>query len=548
MTKRSYLTRNAAGVIVPTPGDPATYLIYGADGVLIAGTQVSASADPNAVRWDFTTGSLSAAELPVGTTFPSQENVGLTNNGNAFILTWAPSSSLRYVVYSAYAATGRQWVPISPWITGTQFIDGNVYDGRQIFYQVWRMVDGVEVLHAEFNGIQPPRVWESAAANLPPGRYVDRNFRSLDAAVPDFKLVDGQTGAQLYDFDRCAFAGKQYGLKGFGNRVKLRHSRFWRLHPGGPDKLHGNSLHLENFRHADVQNCYFENQFSCYFTLKDNRGAAGDTLIFSHNQVRNVMNQRTDASGGYKTGATDFERGQAIQISMCMDGLLEPNGTPRTTTTGIRGGRVCWNKVDNEPGYSRVEDNISCFKLKGYPGDLFLIDDNMIDGAHTYVPGVHTDYSGGGIMIGDEGGSYISQSRNIIVRYGNYGIAIMNGEGNQANDNRLTRGPRTWDGIRIALAPPTGLIAAQFWDYNRVGAAMRNNSMNGNLLRNQYEKPDGTLVTNHDYILVAGQNGNTYTGNTKFVGAVTVTMENAEHALWRDRLEAAGKTFGPQWA
>lgn len=547
MTKRSYLTRNAQGVIVPTAGDPATYLIYGADGVLKAGTQVSASADPGALRWDFTTGSLSARELPVGTTFPSQENVGLTNNGNAFVLTWAPSSSLRYVVYSAYAPTGRQWVPISPWITGTTFTDGNVYDGRHIWYQVWRVVDGVEVLHAEFNGIQPARVWENATS-LPPGRYENRFFRSLSHTTPDVLLTNGQSGSQLYDFERCAFAGMQYGLKGFGNRVKLRNSRFWRLHPGGPDRLHGNSLHLESFRHADVQNCYFENQFSCYFTEKDNRGAAGDTLTYSHNFIRNVMNQRTDANGGYKTGATDFERGQAIQISKCSEGLLSSDGSPKTTTTGIPGGRVCWNYVHNEPGYSRVEDNISCFKLKGAAGNLFQIDDNLIDGAHTYVPGVHTGYSGGGIMIGDEGGSFISQSRNIVLRYGNYGIAIMNGEGNQANDNRMTRGPRTWDGIRIALAPPTGLIAAQFWDYNGVGAAMKNNSMNGNLLRNQYEKADGTKVTNHDFVTVAGQSGNTYTNNIKYVGDVTMAMENAEQALWRDRLQAANKTFGPQWA
>ncbi|WP_412027932.1 Ig-like domain-containing protein [Deinococcus yunweiensis] len=476
---------------------------------------------------------------------PPPSAAALTNDGDAFTLSWPASSSLLYVVYSAYAETGRMFVPISPWVQGTTFRDPNVYDGRHVWYQVYRLVNGVEVLHAELNGIQPNRVWESAAS-LPPGRYENRNFRSLDPNVNDVALTNGQTGTQLYEFINCCFAGMRHALGGFRNRVRGRGLRVWRLHPGGTGVKHGRGLDLQEFRHVDVQYSYFEDVQANYFTLHDNRGAAGDTLLFKFNFVRNVVGMLTDGAGGYKTGADDFYRSQAWQVSSCRAGLTNKDGTARPYTTSLRGAEIMWNLVSNEPGYSRAEDDSSMYKVDGQPDSKVKVQFNMLDGAYCYRPTVHTEFSGGGLMIGDEGGNYISQRFNRVTRISNYGIALLNGHDNESSDNRVVRSPFLYSGERIAVAPPSGLVAAQMWDYNGVGSAMKDNHMDRNVLAFQYQKADGTLVRKPKYVPMAGKNGNTFDDNVEFTADVTVAMEWAELAGWRDDLRAAGLGFGPQ--
>lgn len=473
---------------------------------------------------------------------PPPSAATLTNDGDAFTLTWPTSTSAMYVVYSAYAETGRMWVPISPWVQGTTFRDPNVYDERAIWYRVYRLKDGVELLHAELNGVQPARVWEDPV-NLPPGRYVNRRFRSLDPTKKAFKM-NPCAPDKIYDFEGCSFAGVAGLLHGWFSRVKMRACRSWGLMPPGENKAHGHGVACEQFRHVDIQYSYFENIKNNYLTQHQSTGAAGDTLLFQNNFGRNIMGQRTDGAGGYKTGNAvnqDFEYSQMLQLAKCKPGI---SGDPNSSA--IRGGQVRWNYVSNEPNFSRIEDNYSNYQTWGQPDSKLQLTDNLVDGAFPWRPTVHTTYSGGAYMVGDEGGQDIEQNRNIAVRYTNYGGAIMNGHGNISDNGRYVRSPYLWNGERMTIAPPTGLVALQFWDYNRAGVDMRDNRMNNNYLANQYQKATGNPVTNNAFITVNGKNGNVYAGNTEFTGLVTVEMEWAEVRLWRDRLLAASQGFGPQ--
>ncbi|CAM3837656.1 Ig-like domain-containing protein [Deinococcus frigens] len=468
----------------------------------------------------------------------------LTNDGDAFTLNWPSSTSNQYVVYSAYAATDRMFAPISPWVQGTTFRDPNVYDGVAVWYQVWRLVNGIEVFHAEVNGVQPERIWEDPA-QLPPGRYVGRRFRSLTPGVRAFKTT-GCSPTQLYDFEDCSFASVYHCIHGWFARVKMRGVRMWGLMPEGADKSHGSGFAFEQFRHLDVEYCYFENIKNNYLTQHQSTGAPGDTMHFNRNFARNIMGQKTDGAGGYREGNTvnvDFTYSQVLQLAKCKPGITgDPN------SSAIRGGQIIGNYSSNEANWSRVEDNYSDYQTFGYPDSKIQMTDNLVDGAFPYRPTVHTTYSGGGYMVGDEGGNDIEQNRNIAVRYTNYGGAIMNGVGNISDNGRYVRSPYLWNGQRMTIAPPTGLVAMQFWDYNRVGAGMHDNSMKNNYLANQYQKATGDPITNNSFVTVNGKNGNVYEGNTEFKGLVTVEMEWAEVRLWRDRLAANSKGFGPQYA
>ena len=74
----------------------------------------------------------------------------------------------------------------------------------------------------------------------------------------------------------------------------------------------------------------------------------------------------------------------------------------------------------NEPGKSRVEDNINIYLSSGTAAIPILIHDNYIQGAYTINPaqGSYSNktysydwsYAGGGILLGDGGTTTLSQA------------------------------------------------------------------------------------------------------------------------------------------
>jgi hypothetical protein len=89
---------------------------------------------------------------------------------------------------------------------------------------------------------------------------------------------------------------------------------------------------------------------------------------------------------------------------------------------GVSGGgnRVSFNKFENIQGQSYTEDAISLYKCNGLPIDPIRIESNWIRGGGP-------SKSGGGIMLGDGGGSNQVAKNNILVDPGQYGMAISGG-------------------------------------------------------------------------------------------------------------------------
>jgi len=92
--------------------------------------------------------------------------------------------------------------------------------------------------------------------------------------------------------------------------------------------------------------------------------------------------------------------------------------------------RVNYNKFENILGESYGEDAISMYKSKGIATDPIQIIGNQIRGGGP-------SKSGGGIMLGDNGGSYQIAKDNILVNPGQYGMAISGGNHISIINNKI---------------------------------------------------------------------------------------------------------------
>ncbi len=84
------------------------------------------------------------------------------------------------------------------------------------------------------------------------------------------------------------------------------------------------------------------------------------------------------------------------------------------------GNRISYCKFENILGKSYPEDAISTLKSNGTAASPIIIEGNWIRGGGP-------SHSGGGIMLGDGGGSYIVAKNNILVDAGQYGMAVAGG-------------------------------------------------------------------------------------------------------------------------
>ncbi len=113
-------------------------------------------------------------------------------------------------------------------------------------------------------------------------------------------------------------------------------------------------------------------------------------IVVNHNQFRNMQGP--------------MPRGQFVQFN-------NVNGPYNS---------ISYNRGENVFGESTPEDAINLFKSNGTPSSPIRVTGNRIRGGGP-------SKSGGGVMLGDNGGSYQLASGNILVNPGQYGMAIAGG-------------------------------------------------------------------------------------------------------------------------
>jgi len=160
----------------------------------------------------------------------------------------------------------------------------------------------------------------------------------------------------------------------------------------GPSK--GEGVTLYNCTNITVENCYME-------SISTGVSAVESFAIkVNYNDVKNVMGP--------------FPRGQMVQFD-------EVTGS---------GSSISYNVCENIAGQSHPEDAISLFKSHGTANDPIKVIGNWIRGGGPSI-------SGGGIILGDYGGSYINVENNILVDAGQYGIAITAGNNLTIKNNKI---------------------------------------------------------------------------------------------------------------
>lgn len=112
--------------------------------------------------------------------------------------------------------------------------------------------------------------------------------------------------------------------------------------------------------------------------------------------------------------------------------------------------RVTGNKLENILGQSYPEDAISMYKSNGLPTDNIYITNNWIIGGGP-------SKSGGGIMLGDNGGSYQVAESNILVNPGQYGMAVSGGTHMQITGNEIYGKAQSFTNVGLYYWNQSGL-------------------------------------------------------------------------------------------
>jgi len=130
----------------------------------------------------------------------------------------------------------------------------------------------------------------------------------------------------------------------------------------------------------------------------------GGNLSFTNNYVKNVSRDQSGNGGGGNIVQMVYARGPGIRV---------------TNNIGI-----------NILGESYPEDLINVYRSSGTASDPILISGNKFLGGGPSP-------SGGGIILGDQGGSYQIAENNILVNPGQYGMQIAGGNNNTIRNNQI---------------------------------------------------------------------------------------------------------------
>jgi hypothetical protein len=257
------------------------------------------------------------------------------------------------------------------------------------------------------------------------------------------------------------------------------------------------------------------------------------TFRFEHNSIEQKGGVKLNNYSGGGSPAAVIRYNQAHNI----DGRLPGGGTDLIqfvqfdAVNNAPGVDISWNRIDNDPGNSSVEDNINMHSSSGTAASPILIHDNLVHGAYG-LPATDSNYSGGGILLGDYAGAYETARDNVVVSSANYGIAVAAGQHMTLTNNQVISAGQLPGG-----APMAANVGAVVW--NQYSAPFGDINMYGNTVG--YSKADGSR---NDWWLpdCDGQCSNTA---LKPGQPITTADEQTAITGWESRAAAGGIHLGP---
>ena len=326
-----------------------------------------------------------------------------------------------------------------------------------------------------------------------------------------------------------------------GVNLTVENTNGYGLNPNVAGDSPGRFLDAYNFANIVVEHDYL--QSTAGIELDTHQGSSGTVKILD-NKALNIDGRISNGAGGWlnyndrenlSTGAWDsgYNIVQFVQLS---------------NVHAVPGIGIGWNQVINQPGNSRVEDNINIFDSSGTSSSPILIHDNYIQGAYTIDPtqSNYSDgtyyydwtFSGGGILLGDGGtttlshaAGYVQAYNNEVVSTQNYAIAIAAGHDETFYDNQMISSGLLPNG-QTMFGTNSG---AYIWNsYGVPASVFYNNSGHDNLIGWLQE---GAQVD------AWVPNATSWTNN-KFSGAITLATEASELTSWQNQLVTSHVAIG----
>jgi hypothetical protein len=416
----------------------------------------------------------------------------------------------------------------------------NVAGKKQLKLVVTAGADGPSQDHADWaaptlQGCVPalPNAAEAKDAFSGPliitrGGTYSGNWESLDAKVPAVRIRTSEPVV----IENSTVRGRGTLIQGLQNRLTVRNTRGISLNPEVEGRSPGRFANLEEVYGAQFENNLLEGTGGIYIRQYRGDAARGETIRVLRNVVKNIDGRQSNGNGGYSDNA--FNWAQFVQLN---------------DVTRIAGAEIAWNQVVNEPGKSRVEDNINLYVSSGTPTSPIKIHDNYIQGAYNALPATDAVFSGGGILVGDGKVSdptkngYAHVYNNQIVSTTNYGIAIAGGMGSVLENNRVLSSGRLPDGSPV----PAQNVGMYLWDANS-GAKLSPSTFGKNIVRYNtigWTRIRGSVTDGNPYWWPAkGLNGSVTISTVNLGTSVTLETERQEFRRWQDKLGQAGVSIG----
>lgn len=298
---------------------------------------------------------------------------------------------------------------------------------------------------------------------------VTGNYRSDDPDVPAIKI----STTQPVVIQNCVVAGRgdlistraENSLQPRTN-VTVQNCRGYGLNPEKRMVNPGRFVHAQGAVSVTVANNFMKQTGGIYI-----QGGADNPLQhlqIVRNRALNIDGRRSDGQGGWLTPAAGdpqdrFYRVQFVQLN---------------SVRSVPDAEIAWNRIENEPGHSRVEDNISIYTSSGTPGHPIRVHHNLIEGAYAY-PADLEGYSGGGIITDGCLSRYVEIANNTVLNTSNHGIAIANGEHITIRDNRVLGTGLLPDGTRAGGAD-NGIYVRWAKNCSQQGVNLASNTVTGN--------------------------------------------------------------------
>lgn len=298
--------------------------------------------------------------------------------------------------------------------SATKAVNVDLRGGEKLKLVVTDAGDGLNYDHADWADarLRDCVVYESTPKVISAGGTYSGNWRSLDPNTPAVKI----TTSDPVIIENCTIASRNDIIRiAAGNaRVTVRNCNGYGLNPNVSGKFAGRFFRGDYLKSLRIENNYLHKTAGIstqYFN--GSPSVAGETIVVRYNQAKNIEGRASDGAGGWQSTNADgsFDRVQFTQFNHVQ---------------GIVGAEIAWNRVENEPNNSRVEDNINFYDSAGIASSPIRVHDNLIHGA--FSTPVSADYSGGGILLGDACSSrYMEAYGNTVLETSNYGIAVGSG-------------------------------------------------------------------------------------------------------------------------